>query len=101
MLPLAIFLDILGLIEVIPVIGSALSYIPDLIGLIFIGGWMYFRSGRVEIPERAERRFKGKFRKLFRGKYKKFLIPILGEAIPFVGIFSFWIFAVYFELTSE
>ena len=104
MLILAIILDIIGVIcfvlNIFFVIGEIPSLISDIIGMIFIGGWMFFRSGKVGIPERAKKRPENLIRKLFRGKYKKFLTPVVGEVAPFVGALPFWTLSVYFELTS-
>lgn len=106
-LPMAILLDIFGIICLILNIffgaGEILSWISDGIGIIFINGWMLFRSGKVvETPSRTKGGlFRFDFlRKLFRGKYKRFLTPILGEVAPFVGALPFWSLAVYFELTD-
>jgi hypothetical protein len=93
-------LDIIGVIclilDIFFGIGEIPSWISDGIGIIFISGWMFLRSGRVEAPERAQRGL----RKLFRGKWKRFLTPIIGEVTPFVGALPFWTLSVYFELTS-
>ena len=97
---IAILLDLFGVVclvlDIFFGVGEILSWISDGVGIVFIGGWMFLRSGRVEMPERAQ---KG-LRKLFRGKWKKFLTPIIGEVCPFVGALPFWSLAVYFELTS-
>jgi len=97
---IAILLDLFGIVclvlDIFFGVGEIPSWISDGVGIIFIGGWMFLRSGRVEMPERAQ---KG-LRKLFRGKWKKFLTPIIGEVAPFVGALPFWSLAVYFELTS-
>jgi hypothetical protein len=100
----AILLDIFGVIclilDIFFGVGEIPSWFSDGAGIIFIGGWMWFRSGRMEVPERAKQRAEKGLRKLFRGKYKKFFTPILGEVAPLVGAFPFWSLAVYYELTS-
>ncbi len=104
MLIIAIFIDIFGviclLLDIFFGVGEIPSWISDGAGIVFIGGWIWFRSGRVEVPERAKQRTEKGLKKLFRGKYKKFLTPILGEVAPFVGAFPFWSLAAYYELTS-
>jgi len=97
MLTLAVFVDLGGLVELIPVIGSILSYGVDIFGLIFIGGWMFFRSQTIQTTGRAAARL-GKISKW--AKRMKWLRPLLiiGEFIPIVGILPLWIIAVYFEL---
>ncbi|MCH8741350.1 hypothetical protein IH779_00330 [Patescibacteria group bacterium] len=97
MLTLAVLVDLAGLIDLIPVIGNILSYGVDIFGLIFIGGWMFFRSQTVQVTGRAAGRM-GKIAKW--AKKMKWLRPLLiiGEFIPIVGILPLWIIAVYFEL---
>jgi len=104
MLIVAILIDIFGviclLLDIFFGIGEIPSWISDGAGIVFIGGWIWFRSGRVEVSERAKQRTEKGLKKLFRGKYKKFLTPILGEVAPLVGAFPFWSLAAYYELTS-
>ena len=97
MLSLAVLVDLAGLVDLIPVIGNILSYGVDIFGLIFIGGWMFFRSQTVQVTGRAKARL-GKIGK--GAKRSKWLKPLLiiGEFIPIVGILPFWTVAVYFEL---
>jgi len=104
MLSLAGILDIIGVIclilDLFFGIGEIPSWISDGVGIIFIGGWMWFRSGRITVPERAKKRTEKYLRKIFRGKWKKFLTPVVGEVAPIVGVLPFWTLAVYYELTS-
>ncbi|MDD2732046.1 MAG: hypothetical protein PHI53_02505 [Candidatus Pacebacteria bacterium] len=75
---LFLFLSFLG-------VGIPLSFIPDLIGLIFIGGWMFLRSG-------ARQKRIG----------KRLGLAFLGEIIPFFGdIAPCWTLAVFFELKNN
>lgn len=100
MLFIAILLDLFGIIclilDIFFGLGEIPSWISDGIGIIFISGWMFLKSGKIEAPERTQRGL----RKLFRGKWKKFLTPIIGEVAPFVGALPFWSLTVYYELTS-
>ncbi len=104
MMSLAGILDLIGLIclilDIFFGVGEIPSWISDGVGIIFVGGWMFFRAGRVEVPERVKRGVDKGLRKLFRGKWKKFLTPVIGEVAPFVGALPFWTISVYFELTS-
>lgn len=99
MMTLATICDVSELIvELIPVIGQALSIAIDFIALILIGGWMYFKSGEVSVPKKTA----GKIGKMTKWtKRLKWLRPlcIVAEMIPIVSsIFPLWIVAVYFEL---
>jgi len=100
----AILLDIFGVIclilDIFFGIGEIPSWISDGVGTIFIGGWMWLRSGVMKTSERVKQGTEKGLRKLFRGKYKKFFTPILGEVAPFVGGLPFWSLAAYYELTS-
>ncbi|MCK4473976.1 hypothetical protein KAU40_01795 [Candidatus Parcubacteria bacterium] len=99
-LPIAIILDITGMILLC--VGLDDFFLTDIIGIIFIGGWLWLRTGKItETPKRKRGLFKMDFlRKLFRGKYKRFLTPFIGEVIFYLGAFPFWSLAVYFELTE-
>lgn len=93
MLPLAIGIDLVSIILVC--FGLDDFGILDIFGTAFIGGWLFFRKGK--IPER-----KGSFlRRIFTGKMSKFLVPIFGEIIPYLGVLPFWSLSVYFNLTQE
>ncbi len=95
----ALLLDCIGVFLLI--FGLDDFGVTDIIGIFLIGGWMYSRSGFIAMPKGAEKKAKGWLRKLFRGKWKRYLTPILGEAIPyFGGIALCWTLAVYYELTD-
>jgi len=104
MLSLAVMLDIFGVLclimDVFFGLGEIPSWISGAVGIIFIGGWMLFRSGRMAVPGRAKKRVGRGLRKVFQGKWKRFLTPILGEVTPVIGGLPFWTLAVYYELTS-
>jgi hypothetical protein len=75
--------------------------IIDIAGILLIGGWMYSRSGIISLPRGAQKRASGWLKKLFRGKWKKYLTPLIGEIIPYLGGIAFcWTLAVYYELTD-
>lgn len=110
MLPLAILLDIVGIILVC--FGLDDFGTTDAIGLLFIGGWSFFRSQLIgkaptEIaapPSRAElkKTTKGTTQVAKWGKRLKWLRPVLIclEFIPYVGCFFWWTLLVIFELKS-
>lgn len=91
MIALAVIIDLTGLAEFIPVVGTIISFMSDMVGIIFIGGWMFFRSQTVTVTKRAA----------VRGtRALRWLRPLafVGEFIPFVGILPLWIIIVYLEL---
>ncbi len=91
MLTLAIIFDVGGLVEFIPIIGTFFSFLSDIIGLLVIGGWTFFRSQTVAVTKRAATR---------GTRVLRWLRPLafIGEFIPFVGILPLWTVVVYFEL---
>lgn len=97
MLSLAIILDVGGLSEFIPIIGTFFSFLSDIIGLLVIGGWMFFRSQSVTVTGRAAARVGKMARWARKMKWLRPLCFIL-EFIPIVGILPLWTVAVYFEL---
>ncbi|MCD5396449.1 MAG: hypothetical protein LR000_02180 [Candidatus Pacebacteria bacterium] len=70
-------LEILGLISFI--IDESFSFIPDFLGLVFLGGW----------------------RKMKRKKSKKFWFAFLGELTPYLGAFFFWLLYLVSDLKSK
>jgi len=98
MLPLAVLLDLIGVILIC--LGLDDFFITDIVGILLIGGWMFLRSQTIVVPERAKQKVEKGLKKLFRGKWSKFLTPIIGELIPYVGALPCWTLAVYYELTS-
>lgn len=100
MLPLAIFLDLIGLILIC--FGLDDFFITDIFGILVIGGWMLARSQTITVSGKAKQRVEKGLKKLLRGKGGKgrLLRPIIGELIPYVGALPCWTLAVYYELTS-
>ncbi|GAI16802.1 unnamed protein product, partial [marine sediment metagenome] len=102
MLSTAIILDLIGLfvfiLDFFFGIGLLFSFVPDAIGLIFIGGWMFSRTGRVTVTRKAQKTIRKTGKKLF----KRLGLAFLGELIPFFGDVAFcWTLAVYFELKNN
>lgn len=95
-------LDILSIIGAILIIafgvGLLFAKIVYIVGLIFVGGWAFFRSGT--LPGKGKMR-----KKMVRGltKFLKRQWPKLaGKAVPAVGdCLPLWTWMVYSELTSR
>ena len=116
-LPLAVLLDLVGIILVIFALDD--FFITDIIGFATIGVWSWFRSQMkdkesvIEAPDREERKKQAqqfqqtpketettkaakpaKAAKSARwAKWIKFL-----EFVPYLGVLPFWTISVFFEL---
>ena len=102
MLSMAIFLDFIGFILLVLSffgIGIPLSFIPDLIGLVFIGGLMFLSpSGGIVLTKGADKLTKTLAKKIG----KKLGLSFIGELIPFFGdAMPCWTLAVYFHLKGS
>ena len=96
MLLIAGTIDLIGL--VILCFGLDDLGIMDIIGLIFVGGLMYFTSGSITATKGAQKTAK----KLGTKILKRLGLSFLGELIPyFGGIAPCWIIAVYFHLRGS
>ena len=98
-LPFAILLDLIGIVLICFALDD--FWITDILGIIFIGGWTYFRSGTVKVTRSAGEKIKrsvGKMAKWVRRL--KWLRPLLIflEFIPYVGVLPSWTVLVYLEL---
>jgi len=98
MLPLAALFDLIGVIII--VFGLDDFGITDILGILIFCPWMLLRSQTIVVPERLKKRAETGLKKLFRGPWKRFLTPIIGEVIPYVGVLPMWTLAIYYELTS-
>lgn len=92
---IAILLDIFGLICLIlsftigTEVGETLSFVPDVLGLVFIGSREMFMRRRRAISQVGKIRAQAITRA--RGKRGlKFLFAFFGELLPFIGAFPFW-----------
>ena len=85
------------LVGIIPVVGLFFSIVIDILAIVIIGGWIYFRSVILKVPGRTGMKI-GKAAKW--AKKMKWLRPlcIIMECIPVVGWLPLWILLVYFEL---
>jgi hypothetical protein len=100
MMGVAITLDLVGLVINLCALDDL--GMLDIFGIIIICGWMLFRSQgkRVTASAKAQQKAQKWLTKLFRGKWSKFLTPIIGEIIPYVGALPCWTLAVFFEVTE-
>lgn len=88
------------LFELIPGIGTAISIFIDIFALLFIGSWMFFRSGKITPPEKTGVRIAKTTKWLKRLKWLRPLCVLI-EMIPIVSsILPLWILVVYAELKS-
>ena len=98
MLPLAAVIDVSEFfIGGIPVIGQIISIILDIVAIVFIGGWMWFRSGTMTVSKGTQARIAKVAKWAKRLKWLRPLLIIL-EFIPIVGSAPLWVIAVYLEL---
>lgn len=72
----------------------------DIIGMCTISLWSVVRSQTFVTPQKLQSKGQNFVRKLFTGKWGKFLTPIVGEVIPYVGVGPWWSLAVYYQLTA-
>ena len=100
MLPLAIILDLIGIVLVIFALDD--FFITDIIGFAIIGAWSFFRSQikgkepeiKISDIKNIKEKKAGKAAKW--GRRAKWL-----EFIPYVGALPFWTVSVYSELKSS
>lgn len=111
--PVAIVLDIFGLLvtvlDIAYGIGEIPSWISDGIGIAFFGFWLLVRTLSISRPKalvgqvmekRAEiKKLVGRARKMGRGL--RFAITFLGEVLPIIGVLPFWTWMVYSELKNS
>lgn len=93
LLIVAITLDLFGVICLIitltigPEIGEMLSFVPDYMGLIIIGGFELYSRRRAFF-----KKAKGMQKGVSVGKKKglKFFSGFIGELLPIIGAMPFW-----------
>ncbi|MFA5228337.1 MAG: hypothetical protein WC446_01075 [Candidatus Paceibacterota bacterium] len=95
MIPIALILDLAGLAIVIFLLDDL--GIIDLIGVCIFFPWLIIRGHRP--PSLSGRKSFAKIKKLFKGKYLKFLLPLFGEVTPWLGgLGFFWTMTVFCNL---
>ena len=124
MLPIAIFLDVLGVIctilDVAFGVGEVISWVTDIAGTVIIGGWILFNFLMKKIITRESEEKTGekikevknlpqkktkmaakvkKFAGKLKGKRGALRIAggIIGEYVPILGILPFWTWIVWSE----
>jgi len=103
---MAMLLDIFGFICLILTftmgveIGETLSFVPDILGLIFIGGGEIFLKHRKAISKAGKARAKAIIKA--KGKHGlKFFLAFFGELLPLIGAFPFWTIYVLSEAKKK
>ncbi|MFC1663532.1 hypothetical protein ACFL0A_00135 [Patescibacteria group bacterium] len=95
-IPIALILDFIGPILTILVVTIPVTWLVDVIGLIVLGSWSFFRSGRMPITKKLIRFLKrpgtAYLGELLEGTL---LLPITFDLIPC------WTALVVFELLSD
>lgn len=97
--PIAVALDLTGVILVC--FGLDDFWITDIIGILFIGFYLYFRSGTLKVTYKAEAKITKTVTKVAKwARRLRWLRPLLMalEFIPYVGVAPCWIIVVYLEL---
>ncbi len=117
MLFLAGLLDLIGVLCLIADlafgIGEILSFIPDIIGIVFFGSWMLIRgqeggikdttkqvSDKKQTMKKTQKAMK-KMAKKGTKKGLRFGLSSLGELIPLLGALPFWTIFVILELKQD
>ena len=96
MFAIAVLLDLVGLVLLCFALDD--FWITDAIGAVLIGGWMFFRMGRVITTKRAGKVVKKSGKKILKRLGLSFFV----EIVPWVGgIAPCWTLAVYFELKNN
>lgn len=80
----ALFLDLLGLVGLIPALGQILSIIPDILGILTLGIYEWRHGGNIPLTKKFMRFF------MKRGGARFFF-----ELLPIVGILPIWTVYVY------
>ena len=103
MLPFAVFIDLIGIILVCFELDD--FGITDILGIVMINGWLFFRGEKTVDIKGAKNKAKGvvtAIRKLFTQRPFKFFIGPFLELIPYLGsLCPFWTTAVLFNITEE
>ena len=96
MLPLAIGLDVIGI--VLLCFGLDDCGITDTIGIVFIDTWLYFQGRKVV---KGNRGLSGFFKNLFTGNVTKYIVPTAVELTPYLGALPMWTWSVLANLSQD
>jgi hypothetical protein len=97
MLPLAIGLDLVGIILVC--VGLDDFGITDTVGIIFIDLWLLMNGKKANSS--GKQGVTSNLKKAFTHKWGKFALPTFTELIPYLGWLPMWTLAVLFNLDEE
>jgi len=120
-LPFAIIVDAIDIIlelTSIFILPKAVGIVMDIITFAIIGGWIYWRTGRIsksreeqkkalqkQITQKAGKMQQQLAKGTVKGPLRKTLtrtgITLLGELIPFVGLVPFWTISVILTLREK
>ena len=112
-LPFAVLVDALDIILELTsflVIPKLLGLIVDAFTMLILGGWMYWRVGKIVKTKKAQQRanvkaLKGASRAVLQGPFRKIIVRLgfvaLLEAIPIVGILFAWTVMVVLTLREK
>lgn len=95
MVPLALMLDLTGVILLC--FGWDDFGATDAVGILFINTWLLLR-GKKTLSRQGKNGATNKIKKIFTGKTTKFVVPTLGELIPYLGALPFWTISVLLNL---
>ena len=99
MMSVAIVIDLIGIIIVC--FGLDDFGITDIIGIIFIGSWMFFRSGTMPERKTPAKKSGGGEKTAARNTLRRFGLTGLAELVPYLGALPWWTITVYKELTES
>ena len=97
MLPLALFLDIFGVI--LFCFGLDDFGMTDVIGIATINFWLIMRNKQPR-NDQGRKGALDSVRKVFTGKHTKVAVPMFGELIPYLGVLPFWTLSVLLNLSD-
>lgn len=98
MLPIALGLDLIGIILVC--FGLDDFGITDIIGIGFINTWLLLR-GKKALHSQGKKGAMSSIKKAFTGKSSKFFTASILELVPYLGCLPFWTLSVLFNLEEE
>ncbi|OGZ71130.1 MAG: hypothetical protein A2904_00230 [Candidatus Staskawiczbacteria bacterium RIFCSPLOWO2_01_FULL_33_9] len=94
MLMIAVPLDLAGIILLVLSffgVGIPFSFLLDVLGMVFIGGWLLIRTGSVKSTKGVQ--------KVAQKTLKRFGFTLLAELVPFLGdVYPGWTILVWKEL---
>jgi len=109
-LPLALIFDAIDII----LEATAILVVPKLLGMLFdvfvfalLGGWVYWRTGKIEKAKSGQERYKmqgqvsRKVQRVFLRVLRRVGLVFLAELIVFIGILPLWTIMVISTLREK